>query len=291
VILDPNGKVITTDGRKAVSNDPKGDKYPWMPPTAAEKAKAVLDILGTDAAKASGKAIGIYFSAHWCPPCRGFTPKLAEFYENGLKDKMEIFFVSSDRDKNAFDQYSAEMPWQALPYEKHEEKNTLSDMFGVEGIPSFVVLNNDGTLITTDGRSKVMNDPKGENLPEGWLPQPFNDVNDDPSDLNDQTCVIALGNDEAMHSAVKAVAEEHYIQAAKDIDAMPFRFFKGPDGSVAGQVRNLTNIHDGPALLLLDIPDGGGFYVCQKEASTIEAIRGFLNDYSAKKLVRQQLEK
>ncbi len=23
---------------------------------------------------ASKKVIGIYFSAHWCPPCRGFTP-------------------------------------------------------------------------------------------------------------------------------------------------------------------------------------------------------------------------
>ena len=23
----------------------------------------------------------IYFSAHWCPPCRGFTPILKDFYE------------------------------------------------------------------------------------------------------------------------------------------------------------------------------------------------------------------
>ena len=25
----------------------------------------------------------IYFSAHWCPPCRGFTPILKDFYEVG----------------------------------------------------------------------------------------------------------------------------------------------------------------------------------------------------------------
>jgi len=241
--------------------------------------------------KAAGKAIGLYFSAHWCPPCRGFTPKLAEFYTKGLKDKMEIFFVSSDRDQKAFDEYFAEMPWQALPFEKRAEKNTLSDMFGVSGIPSFVVLNSDGTVITTDGRSKVMNDPDGEKLPLGWLPQPFNDVNDDPSDLNEETCLIALGDDEAMHAAVKAVAEEHYTAAGKDIDAMPFRFFSGPDGGVVGQVRNLTGIPDGSKLLLLDIPDDGAFYLCEKDAASPDVVRDFLNDYQAKKLERQQLQK
>ena len=25
--------------------------------------------------------ICIYFSGHWCPPCRGFTPILKDFYE------------------------------------------------------------------------------------------------------------------------------------------------------------------------------------------------------------------
>ena len=30
----------------------------------------------------AGKTIGVYFSAHWCPPCRGFTPKLVDFRDS-----------------------------------------------------------------------------------------------------------------------------------------------------------------------------------------------------------------
>jgi nucleoredoxin len=204
---------------------------------------------------------------------------------------MEIFFVSSDRDQKSFDEYFAEMPWQALPFEKRAEKETLSKMFGVGGIPFFVVLNNDGEVITTDGRSKVMTDPKGDNLPLGWLPQPFINVNDDPSDLNGEACLIALGSDGDMHAAVKTVSEEYYDNAGKDIAAMPFRFFKGPDGGVVSQLRNLTKMQDASKLLLLDIPDDGAFYICQKDTTSPDVVREFLSDYQAKKLERQQLQK
>ena len=37
-----------------------------------------------------GGVIGIYFSAHWCPPCRGFTPKLASVY-NEIKEEGKDF--------------------------------------------------------------------------------------------------------------------------------------------------------------------------------------------------------
>jgi len=169
VILDPNGNTITTEGRKAVSKDPTGQAYPWVPPTAAEKAKIVSDALGADLMeKLQGKPFGLYFSAHWCPPCRGFTPKLAEFYKDGLKEKMEIIFVSSDRDQASFNEYFNEMPWLAMPFEKRVEKAALSDAFGISGIPSFVALNADGTVITTEGRRHVMADPKGEHFPAGW---------------------------------------------------------------------------------------------------------------------------
>ena len=104
VIVDAEGATISTDGRSVVTKDPTGENYPWTPPTAAEKAQAMLAALGPEIhAKAAGKPTGLYFSAHWCPPCRGFTPQLAKFYDEGLKDKMEIVFCSSDKGQAQFD--------------------------------------------------------------------------------------------------------------------------------------------------------------------------------------------
>jgi ubiquitin len=80
----------------------------------------------------------VYFSAHWCPPCRGFTPKLAESYaamKAGGK-KFETIFVSSDKDQAAFDGYLGEMPWLALPFAERGLKDALSKKFKVRGIPS-----------------------------------------------------------------------------------------------------------------------------------------------------------
>jgi len=293
VILDADGKVITKDGREAVSKDPTGEKFPWTPPTAAEKAKIALDTLGAELVqKTSGKFIGLYFSAHWCPPCRGFTPKLAEIYKNGLKDKMEIIFVSSDRDEKSFNEYYKEMPWLALPYAQRAEKELLSDSFGVSGIPSFVVLRPDGTVLTTDGRSKIMSDPKGENLPDGWLPQPFNNVNDDPSPLNEEQCVIMLGTSPGPDQAVKAVAQEFYNAAGKDVDEMPVKFFSGPDGSITEQLRKLTGVADNK-LILLDIPSDGAFYVCDAAPASITeaSVKDFIENVKAGKVDRKQLQK
>merc|ERR1712232_682265 len=204
----------------------------------------------------------------------------------------EIVFVSSDRDENAFKEYFGEMPWLALPYEKRKEKEELSDTFGVQGIPSFVVINPDGTTLTTDGRSKDTSDPKGENLPEGWLPQPFNDINDDPSPLNEEQCLIMLGGAAAACEAVKKVANEFYVAAGKNIDEMPMRFFSGLDGGVTGQIRKLTKI-EGDKLMLLDIPSDGAFYECSKAAGDIDeaSVKAFIEDFKAGKLERKQLEK
>lgn len=67
---------------------------------------------------------GVYFSAHWCPPCRAFTPHLAKKYETWKKagHPFEIIFVSSDRDQSSFDDYYKEMPWLTVPYDDEERR-------------------------------------------------------------------------------------------------------------------------------------------------------------------------
>lgn len=67
---------------------------------------------------------GLYFSAHWCPPCRGFTPKLNEIY-TGMREagkKIEIVFVSSDQDEGQFSEYYKDMSWLALAFENRDVK-------------------------------------------------------------------------------------------------------------------------------------------------------------------------
>ncbi|KAK3588966.1 hypothetical protein CHS0354_043137 [Potamilus streckersoni] len=117
-----------------------------------------------------GKYVGLYFSAHWCPPCRGFTPLLADFY-NSIKTStkagmLEIVFISSDRDQKSFDEYFAEMPWKALSFSDRGRKETLCGKFGIRGIPTFVLLNaKDGSVEFANARENVMGDPKGEMFP------------------------------------------------------------------------------------------------------------------------------
>jgi len=156
VVLDAEGNTITTDGRSAVMKDPTGENFPWKPKSLTELLSVDIQTKTGTAPMASldDKVLAIYFSAHWCPPCRGFTPELAKQYKEmqaaGLP--IEILFVSSDRDEAAFDEYYGEMPWAALPYSQRALKEELSEYFGVEGIPSLVLLDKDRSVITKNGR-------------------------------------------------------------------------------------------------------------------------------------------
>lgn len=109
-----------------------------------------------------------YFSAHWCPPCRAFTPKLVEFYNTqaGRKKNFEIIFVSSDNDERSMEEYikGDAMPWPAIAYRSVGRMKEIKKYSG-RGIPRLVLVDREGKVIsdsyegdTYTGPTKVMNE-------------------------------------------------------------------------------------------------------------------------------------
>lgn len=311
VIVDAEGKTITKDGRAAVSKDPTGLEFPWRPVPPKDLLMAAKLVNGkgdavtlSDAMKGK-KALALYFSAHWCPPCRGFTPKLAEWYKNDLSSKgLEVIFVSSDRDEASFKEYFAEQPWLALDYADRSTKEKLSSAFGVSGIPSVVILDPDLKTITSDGRAAVSADPTGLEMP--WYPKPVKNLKGGPGDINDVTTLLLFceTSDDAEKKALEAVltpiAEKFLKKSEATSEDLEFAFtIVTETGDLAERIRSmvgLASVESGktqtPALVLMDIPDDGAYYIADaSKGVTAETVNAFLADYKAGgKLERKQLK-
>jgi nucleoredoxin len=112
-----------------------------------DEIKADLTGLAVEGAP---KFTALYFSAHWCPPCRTFTPKLVEWYKE-FKAKhpdFELVFVSSDRDEATMQKYIEEdkMPWPAVKFDRGQDEKFRK--FGSSGIPYLVLIDNEGKAVT-----------------------------------------------------------------------------------------------------------------------------------------------
>jgi len=302
VILDEQGMVITKDGRQAVSSDPTGEEFPWRPKSLHEILSG-SKLIGKDGPVASsaleGKVLGLYFSAHWCPPCRGFTPKLAEWYTKNLQAKgMEIIFISSDKDEGAFKEYYKEQPWLALDYSQRKEKEQLSTLFEVEGIPSLVIVGTDGATITKKGRAAISADPEGASFP--WYPKPVSNLKDGPDPLNESPVVLALceGADAATKQSVEDVLTpfaKKYLDSAKakgEDPSMTFMIATESDG-LSEQLRTmmeLPKVTETPRLMLIDVPAGMAFYEGPTGPITSTTVEQFLAAFDSATLEQKKLK-
>jgi len=137
-----------------------------------DESSAQLVAHYTNEALANKKVVGLYFSADWCGPCRQFTPELVSFYNKmnarkGRKQDFEIVWISRCRDFNSFGQYFTHMNWLAMQPEdaQGQRGQMLSEKYKVKGIPTLVLLDEIGNVITTDARNKIPMDKAGIGFP------------------------------------------------------------------------------------------------------------------------------
>jgi len=308
--LDSEGKTITTDGRKAVSEDPTGEEFPWKPPKI-EEVLSGAKIVGAGGkqftlkeAMNGKKALGLYFSAHWCPPCRGFTPKLAEWYKNDLAAKgLEIIFISWDRDESQYKEYCAEMPWLSIDFNDKTTVKKLNSCFKVDGIPNLVILDPDLKTINEDGRSAVTADPTGKEFP--WHPKPVNDLSAGPGAINETPTVLVFcetsreEEQKGIEAALWPIGQRYLDKQKSTGSDLEFSFMtvKQAEG-LSVRVRSMLGLPSvegaskiAPRLALLDIPSDGAYYLAPEgTAISTEAVEKFIEDFTSEKLERKQLQ-
>ncbi|NBR46211.1 MAG: hypothetical protein EBT68_03740 [Verrucomicrobia bacterium] len=99
---------------------------------------------------ANPKYTALYFSAHWCPPCRAFTPKLVAWYKEfqPKHPDFELVFVSRDKDEAAQLEYMKEtgMPWPAAKLSAG--KDPAFEKYAAGGIPYLVLIDESGKDLT-----------------------------------------------------------------------------------------------------------------------------------------------
>eukprot|EP00913_Durusdinium_trenchii_P014948 g14022.t1 len=245
----------------------------------------------------AGKHLGLYFSAHWCPPCRAFTPQLAKWYagvKKELGDKFEIVFCSGDRDDEN---------WCALPFDR---KDDLDGIYKIEGIPTFLIVDQEGNIVTKAGRSLVGRNAPASEFP--WAPPVIQELdNPDEQGINDKPtlCLMLESVPIANQSDILAKAIQFLVARQPSSASATIRAVCGLESvetvsktdrsevsSARGAPKAVRTLSvDTPWIILLDCPDGGGYYTGkmakEMDGSGVEAM---LEGWKGKTLERKQLK-
>ncbi|GIY04447.1 nucleoredoxin [Caerostris extrusa] len=272
VIIDSHsGELITSCGRTCVMDDPMGVCFPWPMRDPVEVLKEST-LISSSGDKLSYESVscnikGLYFSAHWCPPCKAFTPQLIKLYRKLQKigKKFEIIFTRKE----------------------------LPRLFGVGGIPCLIILDENNSIITKEGRVEVNEDPEGEEFP--WRPKLVDELGTKHiSKLNEEPCLIyfTICEDkelELAHFALLPVAEEYQARikraSAEETKITKLNFFYAGDADVCDSVRDIIGFGDDfPLLVILDIPNGKKYIHERSENMTSDMMGKFVRDFISQKL-------
>jgi len=107
------------------------------------------------AAALDGKLVGVYFSASTCRGCLAFSRILVPFRDRH-SDQFEVVLLGFDKSHAEMLDYmkNYEMKWLAIPWD-HPARLAVKEHFAVSIIPTMIVLDSRGRVLTTDGHKQL----------------------------------------------------------------------------------------------------------------------------------------
>ncbi|EPB77967.1 hypothetical protein ANCCEY_02953 [Ancylostoma ceylanicum] len=130
--------VVTTEGRRLLADDVNGASFPWWPPAAVEVLK------GNVIKRVDGAV------------------ETSDFSTINTTVRGLLFGAQW-------------MPWPAFSYDPAKTL-ALTRVYNISGIPSLILLDQAGRVITNHGRSSLLEDPAGRYFP--WGPRPLYELNE-----------------------------------------------------------------------------------------------------------------
>uniref|UniRef100_A0A8C4ZCW6 Thioredoxin domain-containing protein n=1 Tax=Gadus morhua TaxID=8049 RepID=A0A8C4ZCW6_GADMO len=278
------GKVVCRNGLLVVRTTLKGLEFPWGAKPFAEVVAGPLlrnNRQAADSGSLEGHYVGVYFSAHWCPPCRSLTRVLVESYR-AIKEsgqKFEIVFVSADRQIHTHTHTHSDCWWVVLcPYAGLRSRSNR--------IPTLILLDAEGHMITRQGRVEVLNDPGCLLFP--WHPRAVLELSETNAvQLHEGPCLVLFveeGELEPAKELVQPVALKLMAASKAKDEEMPLLFFVAGEDDMTDSLRDYTNLPEAaPLLTILDM-SARAKYVRDVEEITQDVVDQFVSDFLDEKL-------
>lgn len=193
-----------------------------------------------------------------------------------------MLYVSSDKTKEDFWNYSRGTPFGCVPYCK-KAKACLVSKFQIRSIPTLVVLGprpsngDDRPVINSNARQMLLRPDYIERFP--YRPRPYGDLNKTSENINLYKCIVIfheMGDDddqENVRMSIKSAAD-----AYPGHDDVRF-FWAFADSGLSKAVRDALNVPPRlgePTMAMLDVPDHGSYYVSSCSDISEQSILNFI---------------